>query len=369
MSFEQTEENTTDVKTDGGSSTTSIENSGVNNNAAPSQAVDTPDVKSSDSSTDKDVKKDPEQSLKDLISKGIKDVTEGAKAKSDSSADEENTKEDKDKTDETEGAEKPEDDSDKIQASEDINKHPKVKAILRERKKARAERDEALKQVELYKKDAGQWQQIRNFLDTNRIPDSDAGEALKLAALWHKDPVQLFQRVQEIYMELGQRIGAILPQDLQEEVNQGLISQERAQQLASANGKTKLVADKAQYTENQLAQQNNQREYDFRVQLFNNWAEQTGKTDPDLQRKFPFILERVKYLLDTEGDPRSPQEAYDRLTRAHSEVSTRLKDFIPARPVTKPSPNPSAPGVSASPPPKTFDEAMKRALNGVFQNA
>ena len=356
----------TDVNDSAGSS--AAQPSDVNTNADSSQPAQTSDVSQPSSSDGKGVKSEP-KSLKDLISDGIDKITGKGKSTEAPTADGEKPNENTTDPNKVENQDGEDDaDSDKIEATEEVLKHPKVKAIMRERKKARVERDEALRQVETFKKDAGSYQQIRTFLSQNGVPDVDAGKALKMAAMYYKQPEELFKELSTLYVELGQRLGHILPPDLQNEVDTGLISVDRAKQLVKLRGQTLNAHEQITATREQLGQRQQQDEYNFRVQLFTKWQENTVRTEPDLQKKMPMVLERVKFLLDSEGDPANAQEAYDRLNRALTDVNQRLQGFAPPRTGTRPSPNPSAPGVSGAEPPRSFDEAMARAVQGVFSN-
>lgn len=345
-----------------GADTSAAPQSDVNTQAEPSQSA-SPDVNvSSDSSADTGVKQEGPKSLSDLIKDGLtkltgKDPAEATPAKGEKDPVKQDTQQDeKPAGEETSEAEK--------NAPAEIHTHPAFKAVVAERKKARAERDEVIQKLETLQPDANRYQQLQTYLKTNGVSQTDAAEALKTVALAYTNPQQFYEKLVGLAREWGEHLGATLPPDLQQEVDEGLISQERAAELAKVRGQVNVATEQTARYQQAQTQQNQQQEYQYRVQLFTNWADQISKTDPELNKKIPMITERLNYLLQTEGDPNTPQAAWDRLTRVHKEVTERLRSFSPPRQITQPSPRSTGTPQGVVTPPSTYEEAMATA----FQN-
>lgn len=363
-----------DVNTETDASTVSNEETDDNNSADASTTGNVDGNNTSDTSSGEGDKNNEPQTLEETIAKAIDEVTEEAQAegsppkdKDSSQKDEggepESSSESKDKDgSETEGADDAPSEEEKA-ASAEWHEHPATKRILSERKKARAERDEALTQVKVLDTEASQFRQIRDYLAEGNVSDQDAATALQMVRLWYENPSAMFQELERMRSELGTQLGAILPADLQAEVDQGLISPERAAELAKAKGTAQVASQRVEQVNQQTQVEARRQEMEYRTQLFTNWATQVSNTDPDLNKKLPLITAKMAHYLATEGDPGSPQVAWDRLNRAHQEVTANIRGFIPKRKETPPSPRSSGPSTTTTSAPSTFDEAMGQAID------
>lgn len=329
---------------------------------APSQQASSPDVNNpSATSTDTGVKNEGSRSLKDAISDGLAKMLGKDPAKetpTDAKAPDKQDASQGDKKD-AEGDKTSEEEKN---APAEINAHPAFKKVVAERTEARKQVKELQAQLEPLKVDAQRYQTLQTFLKTNNVDQKDAAEALKITALATTDPHAFYKKVVELAQQWGEHLGYILPKDLQGEVEQGIISPERAAELARARGQVQIATEQVNRVTQMTQAQQAQQETEYRVQLFTNWATQVSQTDPDLQKKLPMITERMKYILDTEGDPGSPQKAWERLNRVHTEVSERLRSFAPPKQPVQPSPRSQGQPIGSTVAPSNFDEAMSVAL-------
>lgn len=251
-------------------------------------------------------------------------------------------------------------------APADLMKHPAVKQIRDERKQARRERNQALKKLEVAERAAGQYRQIQGFLKQNKVSDKDAADALKLTALIYSNPQAGYQKLVELAQNIGQQFGFVLPPDLQKDVAEGRMTQERATQLAKTQGEARLHEHRAAESESRAQAADNQAEMQLRTQLFERWAGQVSKTDVDLQKKLPLIVDRLSQILMAEGDPGSVEAAWERLNRAHREVNERIQGFQPQRQPVQPSPaSAGAPRAAAVVAPRNYEEAKQSAFNNI----
>lgn len=344
-----------------GSASSSVQTSDVNTAAASSPAASSPDVTPAASSPADGVKPKDAPTLKDRIAEGIAKIT--GKTSATTAPVEAKTETDQTKT-APEGAENPDPETDKEEKGlGELKDHPAVKAILNERKQARAKLTLAMKEMETYKGDATQYRKIQGYLDSNGVKPADAANALKLTALAHTNPQEFYKKITEMAAEWGQNLGETLPADLQQEVADGLITPERAAELSRARGQTKIAQAQVENANERITVSDGAREMQYRTQLFESWAGQVSKTDPDLNKKLPLMTARLTQILTAEGDPGTPQAAWERLNRAHKEVSDHIRAFQPAKPALQPSP--ASTGTVRGPvsAPSNFQEAMTAGIH------
>lgn len=363
-----------DVNTEADASTASTEDDNTAADASTAENVDE-NTTSEPSSDDGDKNEEQEDTLEDMIAKSIDEVTaeapaEGSPSEEQSDQDNEGDEESSDtESKEQEGSEDEGTSDEDVEseeeksASDEWRNHPATKKILSERKKARAERDELRTQIQGLEQEASQFRQIKDYLDEGGVSDQDAAMALQLVRLWYENPNAMFEQLERMRGELGSQLGLILPEDLQREVDQGLISPERASELAKARGSVQIANQQAERVTQQSQQQTQQAEVEYRTQLFQNWATQVSNTDPDLTKKLPLIVAKMSHYLATEGDPGSPQAAWDRLNKAHQEVTSEIKGFIPAKPATQKSPRSTGPKMKQAVAPQNFDQALDQEID------
>ena len=376
-SIEIAQEIEQDVNTEDSSTSEAMDD---NTPADSSAAEDVDGNNTSDSSSGEGDKDDGPQSLEEMIGKSIDEVT---KEQAEDSPSEETSDQDQNEDDSSETENKEQEDAkaedetgddtsedeaseEEKSASDEWRNNPATKKVLAERKKARAERDEFKQKLEQSEQEASQFRQIKDYLDEGGVSNQDAATALQMVRLWYENPQAMFQELGRMYGELGTQLGAILPTDLQAEVDQGLISPERAKELAQARGQVQASNQKVEQMTEQNKANSAESETQYRVQLFENWANQVSQTDADLNKKLPLITAKMSHYLATEGDPGSPQAAWDRLNRAHQEVTAEIKGFVPKPKSTPKTPQSTGPKVATVSAPNTFEEAMAQSIDNVL---
>lgn len=344
-----------------------VQTSDVNpTTAEPSQSA-SPDAKpQADSSSAPGVKQEGSKSLSDMIKSGLAKITGKDQAET-PPVDPAKTPETKQVTEEKKLENQDEEavSEEEKAAPTEIQNHPAFKKVVNERTQARRQRNQALKEIETYKGDASRYQNIQTFLQREGVPQQDAADALKYAAMWRSDPQALYDKLGEMRQQLGQQLGHILPKDLQDEVDQGLITEQRASELAKARGTVTATSEQLKQTGQQMQVQQQQAELDHRVKLYTNWANQVSQTDPGLQAKLPLITDRMNAILQKEGNPKDTQDAWNRLNRAYKEVNDRIKGFTPAKPNTNPTPRSGGVVVSSATAPSNIDEAFQSAFSNI----
>lgn len=172
--------------------------------------------------------------------------------------------------------------------------HPKTRQRI---EKLLAERSDLRQEVETVKADADEYRRIMSFAGENNLSNDDFQNTLNIAALVQNDPVRALEVVAPIFANLQQRAGAILPEDLQNRVDNGEMSYDAAMEVSRYRAQD-VTRQQQSTVEQQRAQQ---REEQTRNQEFvrnledmgNQYhAEQLAK-DPDWSLKAPRHAEKV----------------------------------------------------------------------------
>jgi hypothetical protein len=254
-----------------------------------------------------------------------------------------------DKSKKPEGEKKPEGKKDTDDEFEDFS--PEERKHL---KKATTERFDKLKglyrtskeqvttlstQLEQANTEAGYYRKFVGFLDENRISQDEANQLFNIGALMKNDPLEALKLITPYYNDLLHITGNVLPPDLQQQVNQGYITKDRALELSRlrATGET----EKQIRTERQTYQQ--QRDADRqRVEQVSSmqgaiasWEKDWSSSDPDYAKKKDRVLDRVELLLvraQKNGTlPKTTDEAVKLANQAKTEVEADLRKMAPQR--------------------------------------
>ena len=244
-----------------------------------------------------------------------------------------------------------------------FGKHPRFREIIQERNEARTK-------VQEYEADAGQYRTMRKYLDQMEISEEDAAQAIILAAqLKHAkegryDAEKVLQTLAKMQSDISTRAGKALPPDIQERVDEGLIDDDTAKELAQA----RLFREEADQAKSKLDVRETDDETKQRIRQFTDtatrWESAVKARDPDYERKKEAIADYVKTLRYERGNPTTPDEVLVLLRDAYRTVNTRFGRMIP-------KPEPKAPGLmsdrshapeSPRSQPNTLLEAARRGL-------
>lgn len=214
------------------------------------------------------------------------------------------------------------------------------------------------------------YEKIQSFMRDNDLSPRDAGEALNLAALIRSNPDEAFRRLQPVYMQLAQIAGAILPNDLAEDVRLGRITQERARELSTARAADAVhrqQADRQQARQQEQSQRqaadNQARHAQDMARAGDDLAAEKAKSDPDWKLKEPLMVTALHADIARNGMPKSAADLRTRFDAAYKDVTRQVAAFRPAPKATqRVSQSASSAAHTSAPPPKSVQEAVLRAL-------
>jgi len=143
--------------------------------------------------------------------------------------------------------------------------------------------------------------------------------------------------LEPIWNQLNGLAGETLPEDLAKEVEEGVISEARAKELAQLRGQTKIQQAKSQLNGQQAQKQQQLALQQELNRSITSWTTSKQTTDPGFKPKadanapdgkFEFVADRF-YKLMTINPPRSSAEALKLVEQAYTDVTKAIATFRP----------------------------------------
>lgn len=222
-------------------------------------------------------------------------------------------------------------------------------------------------QLEQANVDANHYKGFVNYLEQNRISDEEANQLFHIGALMKNDPLKALELITPYYNDLLQVTGNVLPQDLQQQVQQGYITKQHALELSRlrATGQTNQAIAQEQQQHQQQQEVNRQSENVASMQTaLADWEKQWSSSDPDYSTKKDRVLDRVELTLARAAKagklPQTVDEAIELANKAKADVEAELKKSNRKKAVN------TVPGGSSNtsvPEPKDTRDVIRRALN------
>lgn len=254
-------------------------------------------------------------------------------------------------------------DDSEVTEDEDVpfNKHPRFRQLISQRNDLKSE-------VAGLSPRAEQYDKITEFMTTTGLSAQDMAQGFRMMAMVSQDPVAARKELQAYVDQLGQVTGDKLPEDLQRQVDDGLVTEEIAKQFSRERGQRQV--DAAQFQKKQQTQQAQQQQAQQQhlqaeqEQALSQWESGIASRDPDYERKYPWVFKQLQ-LLSQQKPPRNGQEAQALAQEAYDTVNKELERMMPQRKAVKqgPSSSDSASGATNKPVPETMEEAIRQAVS------
>ncbi len=216
---------------------------------------------------------------------------------------------------------------------------------------------------------ARQYGAVIGFLKDNDLTMDDANKAFDTLHAIRHDPARALEMLTPIYQQLLQATGSVLPEDLQQQVDAGYITEAHARELSQLRaGKTQqTVQQQDQAQRNQRNQNEAQKKTVHNIeQSITAWETKWRSTDPDYKAKQPKVQKEIELALSRAQRagklPKSPEEAIALAEKARKDVEAEFSQYRPVKKAVQHVSGGSA--VASSSQPKTLQEAILQAANG-----
>lgn len=237
-----------------------------------------------------------------------------------------------------------------------FHNHPRWKAVL-------AERDSFREPAENYGK-------ITEFMGNHGLAPEEVAEGFEIMALLKSgDPVKLGEAREWFssrLQSLDDSLGNTLPEDLQTRVDEGLIDDDTAQELARTRAAAALRAEQDTARDAKAAEAAGMEQATAVqtgiVNAVQAWEERAKASDPDYAKKAELVIATSRAILARPGvvAPSTPEEAVALAEKALAEVNGHFKGLMP-----KPraiAPVPASTSTVAKPAPTSLRGAVAAAL-------
>lgn len=221
------------------------------------------------------------------------------------------------------------------------------------------------RELETLKPKAVEYDKIESWIRRSGLQPRDVQSVAEIASMLVHNPVGARERLAPIMAELDRLLGVVLPPDLQQQVEQGYITQQHAQELSQARATAQLQSRRADrlVEDQQRSERTSQQRQaiDSSLSAMDAWERNIKKTDPDWSQKQLEVQDLVELELarrsQQSGQPwfPNPQEASQLLQKAYETINTRFKRFAPKPQAINPPANSGASPRSAPAPKSTMD--------------
>lgn len=229
--------------------------------------------------------------------------------------------------------------------------------------KAIAQRNQAREQLAEFQPDAERWRQHTQFLAENHVSPEDSLLLYGVASALARGEYKTFLDAVQPYVEAAQTaLGIRLPADIQRQVDDGLLPEDTARELARARAEAETAnaqATRATQQTQAIVQQQTAAQLRGAVA---EWEATVRQNDPDFAHKQDAIARIASGLVASRGLPRTPKEAVAMAQEAYDEVSKLTARFRPAPQPTRSSPASVHTPNSGTPEPRNLLEAIQMGL-------
>jgi len=232
-------------------------------------------------------------------------------------------------------------------------------------------RDQRIEQLlterDSFKERASHWDQFSAWAKDSGLVADELSQSLAIARMVKQSPHEALVALRDVVASLEKVTGHVLPEDLADKVERGLIDEETAKELSV--GRTR-VAMSEQQRQQEAEQRAVQAELDGRAQLAQSivksvteYEKSLEQTDPDYQKIKGLVKSKVVELMHEDGVPNNAQAAVAQVKKAVAEIKQQLSGVLPQRRPTRQAPEGSTHGNSGARPSSSL-EAARMALNG-----
>lgn len=233
-----------------------------------------------------------------------------------------------------------------------FHNHPRWKEVMREK-------------AQLAEK-AKHYEEISDYMRANGLTNDELAQGFEVMALMKNDPFKAKEVLNSHMSKLAQFTGDILPADIQEKLDNGFIEPDAARELASYRARSELSAKATEEYKAKIAQEAEAQTKQNMYQAVVDWESRVTMKDSEYRNKQALVTDRVKSIMQSTGNPKSPEEAVKYVEQAYNEVNQRLGSLAGrSTPSRMPTSYNSSSSGNVAPQPRTLKEAVSwAALRG-----
>ena len=206
---------------------------------------------------------------------------------------------------------------------------------------------------------------LSSWMSKTGVTQDDFVGALEVAALFRTDPIEALRRLEPVIEALKKHSGDALPDDLSQEVNDGIISAERAKELARLRSEETRLRSQSTARSQADVQNEQQTQHQANIQhatdSVKSWEDRWKTSDPDYPKKSPLVWDRISAKLHENGYPTDSTTVLKICNEAKTHVETHLSGMFPVKRAINPI-NQSGNASNASARPSSSLDAVTRAL-------
>lgn len=244
---------------------------------------------------------------------------------------------------------------------------PKTRARINNLLRDRTERDDKIATLE---PKASQFDAIQRFVDEAQLTKDEVNQGFDVMRALKHDPLRAYNVLRPIIDQLEGIVGVRLPDDLQQEVSLGRITQPHAQELARTRAQASLTQQQLQRRDTSDQERRQRDDHQGRVNEVSGkvteWERSQEKSDPDWKLKQPRVselieLEIVRKQRTEPGFFPTTEQALKMSKDALDRVNEDFKKLSPARRAMNPG-HTDAAATRSTAKPKTALEAARAGL-------
>lgn len=202
------------------------------------------------------------------------------------------------------------------------------------------------------------------FVRQNDLSKEDLDAGFEIMSLLKREDYEgALQKLQPVLAQVYRAVGAVLPADLQEQVNLGYITEQHARDLVRSRVQAATASSRLQRTEQQAQEERQAAEVKALVQkaagAATTWETQKRQSDPDWHLKADRIHELTRLEVYEKGYPQSEKHVVELLNGIYDRVTKEMRRFSPAPTAVKPATGTAA--ARTAPEPKSMLDVVKMA--------
>lgn len=222
---------------------------------------------------------------------------------------------------------------------------------------------EMVRQRNAFKEKADALDQFVGGVSSAGLSIDEFNTGLSIMAEMKRDPGKAWELLKPYVDSLQAATGQKLPDTLVKQVEDGEITEAAAKRLAKAEADAARLAQRAQDSEAARAERNAMDRQKSLADAGNSWEAARKTTDPDWDKKRPFVERAAAALIAQYGPPPTPADVVTLMEAANRQVEKDLGQFRPAKAAVKPPVTASGASASTQPRAKTMREAMEQAAS------